>query len=85
MCRIYIIPSSKRLHNELENHHAINGEIHYRPIDDCGVFVYPLMTGPIEEDPSLGRKSGSAKGDSRSYDCSNYTAWGLRQDQWYMF
>ena len=24
-----MLPSGKRLHNELENHHAIHGEIHY--------------------------------------------------------
>ena len=26
----FIIPSGKRLHNELENHHAINGKTHYK-------------------------------------------------------
>ena len=27
--RLEDIPSGKRLHNELENHHAINGKTHY--------------------------------------------------------
>ena len=26
----FIIPSGKRLYNELENHHAINGKTHYK-------------------------------------------------------
>jgi len=38
--------------------------------DIMGVFFYPSMTGlvPFFADPNIGRKSGSAKGDSRSYE-----------------
>ena len=35
-----MIPSGKRLHNELENHHAINGKTHYF---DWAIFNSKLL------------------------------------------